>query len=99
MSLSGFSACVRTAPALEESVWLRLDGENPLPWVEAKLITGVAMKSGGLFRTRHWFRLHLRFLEPCPYDFFKAAIEGFIRDRDIPRSNDMITRYDGRYWR
>lgn len=28
------------------------------------------------------FTVRLRFTEPCPYDFFKAAIDGFVRNTD-----------------
>ena len=88
------------APPHNGSFWLRLDGAETSSWLEAKMIAASAFKSSGVFWTRRRVRLHLRFSEPCPYDFFKAAIDGFARE--IPRSlipSAMLKRYDGRYWR
>ena len=93
ISMGGFSAWVEAFPPRGGPVWLRLDGENPSPWVKAYVIETIT--SGHLFWARR--RVRLRFLESCPYDFFKAAIEGFTRE--IPYSDEVIEGFDGRYWR
>src|SRR3954471_9715373 len=93
ISLGGFSASVETFPPRKESVWLRLDGEDPSPWVKAIMIE--SRTTGCLFWTRR--RVRLRFLEDCPYDFFKGAIVGFtleFQPRDQP-----IEGFGSRYWR
>jgi hypothetical protein len=92
ISLGGFMASVETFPPLGEAVWLRLDGENPSPWIKASV---VGTDKTGLFRwTRR--RVRLRFLEDCPYEFFKAAIEGFTREYECP--DGTIEGFDGRHW-
>jgi hypothetical protein len=93
ISLGGFAAAVETFPPSGEAVWLRLDCENPSPWLKA---TVVATSKSGYFR---WARrrVRLRFLENCPYEFFKAAIEGFTREYQYP--DGAIEGFSGRQWR
>jgi hypothetical protein len=93
ISLGGFSAWVETFPPRGDAVWLRLDGENPSPWVKAGVIE--ANTTGCLFWTRK--RVRLRFLETCPYEFFKAAIEGFTHETH--HDSDPIEGFNSRQWR
>jgi hypothetical protein len=93
ISLGGFSAWVEAFPPRGEAVWLRLDGEKPSPWVKASVVE--ANTTGCLFWTRK--RVRLRFLENCPYDFFKAAIDGFTTE--IHYEHNMIEGFHSRYWR
>jgi hypothetical protein len=73
ISLGGFSAWVETFPPRCTAVWLRLDNKDPSAWLKASVIETIT--SGYLFWTRR--RVRGRFLEACPYDLFKGAIEGF----------------------
>jgi hypothetical protein len=93
ISLGGSSAWVESFPPRGEAVWFRLDGENPSPWIKASVIE--AITKGYLFWTRK--RVRLRFLEACPYDVFKAAIEGFTRE--IQQDFHPIEGFHSRLWR
>jgi len=93
ISLGGFSAWVEAFPPRGGPVWLRLDGEDSSSWVRAGVISTI--KSGCFFWTRR--RVRFRFLEACPYDFFKAAIEGFTRENRY--SDPMFDGVNNRYWR
>src|SRR4051812_42571158 len=75
ISMGGLSASVDSFPPGGAAVRVRLDDPRSPP-VETLLIATITK---GLFA---WTRrsVRLRFLEPCPYEFFKAAIEGFYRE-------------------
>jgi hypothetical protein len=73
ISLGGFSAWVETFPPRFTALWLRLDSDYPSAWLKVSVIETV--QSGYLVWTRR--RVRGRFLEACPYDLFKGAIEGF----------------------
>jgi hypothetical protein len=91
ISLGGFFATVESFPPRGEAVWLRIGGDNnPSPWVKASVIE--ANTTGCLFWTRK--RVRLRFLESCPYEFFKAAIEGFTRQ--FGDADEPIEGFNGR---
>jgi hypothetical protein len=93
MSMGGLSARVETFPPPGVPVWFRLDSESPSPWLKASVVaTGT---SGRLVATRR--HLRLRFLEPCTYDLFKRAIDGFTRERDL--GDQQFDGFDGRHWR
>jgi hypothetical protein len=93
MSMGGLSAWVETFPPPGAAVWFRLDGESPSPWLKVSVVaTGT---SGRLVATRRHIRL--RFLEPCTYDLFKRAVDGFTRERDL--SDQSYDGFDTRYWR
>jgi hypothetical protein len=77
---SRLDARVETFPPREITVWLCLDRPCSSPRVEALVVETI--KRGKFTWTKRQVRL--RFLEPCPYDFFKAAIEGFSRDLHLP---------------
>jgi hypothetical protein len=76
ISMGGFSAWVETSPPRGGPVWLRLDGDDTSPWLKASVVT--TARTGCLFWTR--LRVSFRFLESCPYDLFKGAIQGFTRE-------------------
>jgi hypothetical protein len=93
MSMGGLSAQVETFPPPGVPVWFRLDGESPSPWLKASVVaTGTSGLLGSGRRS-----VRLRFLEPCTYDLFKQAIDGFTRERDY--SDQAYDGVDGRYWR
>jgi len=93
ISLGGFAATVETFPPPGKTVWLRLDGDSPSSWVKAAVIETITT---GFFR---WARrrVRLRFLEGCPYDFFKAAIEGFSHQIAYPDDPDDV--FHDKKWR
>jgi hypothetical protein len=93
ISMGGFSAWVETFPPRGVPVWLRLDGENPSPWLKATVVATI--KTGCFFWTRR--RVRLRFLEACPYEFFKGAIEGFTCE--VHYRDQMFEGSNSRYWR
>ena len=71
ISLSGASAVTRTPPPDSAPIWLRLNDPAQPDWVEAKVIA---------ITTRFWgpALVRMKFREPCPYEFFKAAIQGMV---------------------
>jgi hypothetical protein len=71
ISVGGILASVESFPPRGKAVWFRLDGEAPSPWVKACVIATTT--TGCLSWSRR--RVRLRFLETCPYDLFKCAIE------------------------
>jgi hypothetical protein len=71
----GIAASVAIFPPRTIPVWLRLDGPCPSPEVEAIVVTTI--KRGKFTWTQRLVRL--RFVAPCPYESFEAAIEGFRR--------------------
>jgi hypothetical protein len=93
ISMGGFSAWVEEFPPRGVAVWFRLEGENPSPWIKASVVKTI--KSGYLFWTRRQARF--RFLEACPYELFKDAIEGF--SQHIQYSDQVFEGFNGRYWR
>jgi hypothetical protein len=80
IGLGGSAVQVTTFPPNEGPVWIRLTHSQSLPWIEASVVETI--KRGRFAWTRRFVRL--RFIEPCPYDFFKAAIEGFSREVQLP---------------
>jgi hypothetical protein len=93
ISMGGFSAWVENFPPRGQPVWLRLDGETPSAWLKASVIA--TNKTGFLFWNRR--RVRFRFLEACPYDFFKAAVEGFAEE--VYRRNEKLEGFYRRHWR
>ena len=71
ISLSGASAETRTPPPDSAPIWLRLNNPAQPDWVEAKVIA---------ITTRFWgpALVRMKFRESCPYEFFKAAIQGIV---------------------
>jgi hypothetical protein len=93
ISMGGLSAWVEVFPPRGVPVWLRLDGENPSPWLKVNVVATIT--KGCLFWTRRQVRL--RFLEACTYDFFKAAIEGFTHE--LQYGDQPFEGFDSRQWR
>src|SRR4051794_17628646 len=73
ISQGGGSGMAEDAPAPGTVLWFRLTGDDTTPWIGATVI-GVS-KSGFLGRGPRLVRWQFR--ESCPYEVFKAAIEGF----------------------
>ncbi len=73
ISLSGASAVTETPPPDSAPIWLRLNDPAHPDWVEATVIAVAAQRQGFVL-------VRIKFTEPCPYDFFKAAIRGI----DLP---------------
>jgi hypothetical protein len=76
VSLLGIKVEVDDSPPREGMVWLCLSGQKPSQWIEVGVVESTSHR--GLFRTRRQARL--QFLESCPYDVFKGAIEDFSRE-------------------
>ena len=93
ISMGGFSAWVETFPPREGTVWLHLDGEDPSTCLKASVIATI--KTGCLFWTRRQVRF--RFVDDCPYDFFKGAIEGFTYENHY--RDPMFEGSNSRHWR
>jgi hypothetical protein len=93
ISLGGFSAIVETFPPCWTTLWIRLDGKNPSDWLRAVVIGTV--QNGCLFWTRR--RVRGRFLEACPYDLFKGAIDGF--SQEIRYTDPASQGINRRCWR
>jgi hypothetical protein len=53
------------------------------------------LTKGGLFWSRRQVRM--RFLELCPYDVFKTAIEGFTHE--LHYSDEQFEGVNRHYWR
>jgi hypothetical protein len=94
ISLGGLSAWVEVLPPAGGTVWFQLGGEGSSPWVEAIVVEAIRIKVVRLFRSRTRFQVRLRFAESCPYNIFKAAIEGFTRDAEY-----RDPTFEGRNWR
>jgi hypothetical protein len=93
ISMGGFSAWIEEFPPCGVAVWFRLEGENPSPWIKASVVKTI--KSGYFFWTR--LQARFRFLEPCPYDLFKEAIEGFTKE--VQYTEGIFEGFNGRHWR
>jgi hypothetical protein len=84
---------VTAFPPTGEAVWIRLTGSESAPRMKASVVETI--KRGRFGWTRRIVRL--RFIESCPYELFKAAIEGFARDVQLP---DFVAEdFSSRDWR
>ncbi len=92
ISLSGASAVTETPPPDSAPIWLRLNDPAHPDWVEATVIAVTAgRRSPTLVR--------MKFLEPCPYEFFKAAIRGIVPPGEAEGTAQIGKHYwGGRYW-
>jgi hypothetical protein len=70
VSTTGLLLQVVESPPEHAKVWVRLEEPNPTDWVEADVVR-VESRWGEPKTAR------LRFRESCPYDIFKAAVNGF----------------------
>ena len=83
ISLSG--ASVTTDEAAPESgvIWIRLNHRDVSGWVAAKIV-GVRRTGSIPLLRRTSYQVRITFTDSCPYEFFKAAIEGFASYCEIP---------------
>ena len=94
ISLSGASVVTRTRPPASGPIWLRLNDPAHPDWVEATVIA---------VTTRFWgpALVRLKFLMPCPYDFFKAAMRGIVppdEDEESLEARQHRKYWGGQYW-
>jgi hypothetical protein len=80
ISLGGCAAQVTTFPPKEGALWIRLTGSASSPWTQASVVEMI--KRGSFAWTRRVLRI--RFIDGCPYELFKAAIEGFAQEVKLP---------------
>jgi hypothetical protein len=80
VSLLGIKLEAEVFPPKEGMVWLCLVGQKPSQWLEVGVVE--MSKEHRLLGVRRLVRL--QFLESCPYEVFKEAIEGFSRDIQYP---------------
>jgi hypothetical protein len=93
ISLGGCAARVTTFPPNDGEVWIGLTASESTSWIRASVVETI--RRGRFGRTRRLVRL--RFIESCPYDLFKAAIEGFTRE--VHLSDLEAKGYSIRDWR
>jgi hypothetical protein len=92
----GFEGCllrVDRFPPRDAPAWLCLAATGPAPWIEATV--AMTARKGRFSWTRRL--VQMRFLEPCPYDVFKAAVRGFSQDWTLPEFTS--SRFSEREWR
>lgn len=93
ISLGGGSALADNAPPTGSPAWFRLHGDDSTPWIGVTVIA--ASRTGILHlgpRLVRW-----RFSEACPYQVFKAAIDGFSLEMHTP--DQTVHGYNYRDWR
>jgi len=93
ISLGGGAALATSAPTVGAVLWFRLQGDETSPWVEARVVS--VAKTGFLGFGRRLIRW--QFPDPCPYQIFKAAIQGFSRSTDIEEQTHP--GFEKRDWR
>ena len=94
ISLSGASAVTETPPPDSAPIWLRLNDPAHPDWVEANVVAVIA-------RRRHPALVRMKFLESCPYEFFKAAIRGIVPPGEaegLVQAGHHRSYWAGRYW-
>jgi hypothetical protein len=69
ISQTGIAVLSGEVPQSDQKIWLRLDQPSATDWVEVVLKEATRSSQGP-----HLIRL--AFTQPCPYDFFKAALYG-----------------------
>ncbi len=69
LSQSGMSVSGDTLPALDQRIWVRLEGAHATDWIEVVLRGTSPLGEGS-----HLIRLAFR--DFCPYEFFKAVVYG-----------------------
>ena len=94
VSLSGASALTRTPPPDSDPIWLRLNDPAYADWVEATVVA---------ITRRFWgpALVRMKFREPCPYEFYKAAIRGIVPPGGADESIQTGHRdhyWGGQYW-
>ena len=93
ISLSGASAVTRTPPPESAAIWLRLNDPAQQDWVEATVIAITA---------RFWrpALVRMKFVQTCPYEFFKAVIRGMLPPGEVeaPEQGGSGSYWSGHYW-
>jgi hypothetical protein len=93
ISVGGIAVYAEGDPPPTSSLLLRLpdcDPENEAGWVAAEVIRSTIDKKGTKFL------LNLRFVDGCPYEFFRLITAG---DPKEIRRLDLAPEFDPRYWR
>jgi hypothetical protein len=80
VSLLGIKVEAEAFPPKEGTIWLCLAGQRPSQWIEVGVVE--CRKERRLISSRRLIRL--QFLESCPYEVFKEAIEGFSHEVRFP---------------
>ena len=93
ISLGGGSALAEEAPPVGSLVWFRLLGDDRTPWIGVNII---AVTRTGLLRLGPRL-VRWRFRDPCPYQVFKSAIDGFSFEAATPQQT--VADYNYRDWR
>jgi hypothetical protein len=76
ISLGGVAALTPESPPHGVPIWFRLRDDDRSAWIPAWVVGNAR---SGLFGLGPRV-LRVRFHEACPYDVFKAAIEGFTQE-------------------
>jgi hypothetical protein len=95
VSLLGIKVEVEDFPPKEGMIWLCLVGQKPSQWIEVGVVE--LSKERRLLSTRRLVRL--QFLESCPYEVFKEAIEGFSHEVRYPHTTLAENGMNERDWR
>ncbi len=94
ISLSGASAITETPPPDSAPIWLRLNDPAHPDWVEATVVAVAAQRQKPAL-------VRIQFTEPCPYEFFKAAIRGMAlpgEGEGRVQAGQNRHYWGGRYW-
>jgi hypothetical protein len=89
VSMTGIVLRVDDLPPEKCSLWVRLEPPHPTEWVGAELVK-VESGSGKSSTVR------LRFRTSCPYDIFKAAVNGFTHQSGFMTLHNDLT--SAKYW-
>lgn len=80
ISRGGAAVLAEASPPAGEPLFIRLNGSRLTEWLEA---TAVEVSKNRWFR-RVPRQVRLQFADPCPYNFFQAAIDVLIMDCSVP---------------
>jgi hypothetical protein len=98
LSSGGAMVWTKVAPPSLTGLAIRLAWGDCNDVMTADVVRLVEAPAEGLHGpTGGGFTLHLRFVEPCTYDFFKAAISGFVTERRFGKARGTI--FDAKDWR
>jgi hypothetical protein len=74
ISQGGALLIAENPPPVDQQVWLRFEEPTTTDWVKARVVRNDSSPTTGL-----------AFPQPCPYDFYMAAVLGFNLDGLITR--------------
>jgi hypothetical protein len=69
ISRAGAALIAISPPPVNSLVRIRLVGREPTPWIEAQVL-GVDADAAG------WYKVRLKFVDPCPTYFLRVAVLG-----------------------